>query len=89
MFNTRVQFVVSCKSCGHEETLINEPGFAGHVDNGDIECASCCALDTLEITSEDILTDVTLTRLPGQDLYPMDQQHRGWILGIREEDIPF
>lgn len=89
MFNTKLQFTVSCKSCGHEETLINEPAFAGHVDNGDIECDKCGALDTVEITSEEILTDVTLTRLPGQDLYPMDQHHRCWILGIMEEDIPF
>ena len=89
MFNTRVQFTTSCKSCGHKEVLINEPVFAGHVDNGDIECAKCDALDTIEITSEDILTDVTLVRLPGQDLHPMEQQHRCWLLGIQEEYIPF
>jgi len=89
MFNARVRFIVSCESCGHTETLVNEPVFAGHVDNGDVECAKCDALDTLEITSEEILPEVPLTRIPGQDLYPMNQQHRCWLLGIMEEDIPF
>jgi uncharacterized Zn finger protein len=58
MFKARIRFTVSCKSCAHEETLVNEPVFAGHVANGDVECNKCGALDTVEITEESVLSEV-------------------------------
>jgi hypothetical protein len=52
MDKTMYTYRTICRACGAMDAVVCGPGYDGDVNNGDVPCEECKALDTLEILSQ-------------------------------------